>query len=223
MNKPAQNSELSDFEVRLQRLWKGTLLVGVVGGYALLISLLLVEHGWRAALLALFFVVLAQFLRYIANDVDRIGWRLSRQQDLGEGDNRTSQAQLRLLRVLIGLAQLVNVALIGQAYWLSGIVWAVPILLGLVFIEFLFSRIRKVNRRVDFAEASYGFRDRSMLRDGPRAGDSEEAKRAALERKLETLERLAESGQISQRAYEKARDKHRVRHVMRANDSRFES
>ncbi|MXY57288.1 MAG: hypothetical protein F4Y41_12995, partial [Gammaproteobacteria bacterium] len=65
MTSPAESTA----QIKLQRLWKGTLFVGIGGGYVLLVAMLFVYHGWRAALLALFLVGVSQFFRYIANDV----------------------------------------------------------------------------------------------------------------------------------------------------------
>ena len=100
----------SDIHVRLQRLWKGTLFVGITGGYVLIVSLLFIYHGWQA---------------------------------------------------------------------------------------------------------SYGFRDRGVFSDGPESvSPSDKAKKDKLERKLDRLREMAEKGQISQKAYEKTRDKYRIHDVM---------
>ena len=87
-----------------------------------------------------------------------------------------------------------------------------PMLLGLVLIEVLYSRIRSVNRRVEFEEASYGLKDRGPLTRGPDAMRA--SNQARLDRKLEELEALREQGLISRKSYEKARDKHRIRSVI---------
>lgn len=219
----AQNTaHFMDAETRLRRLWKGALLVGVAGGYVLLVSALLLQHSWQAALLAAFFVVVSQFLRYIASDVDRIGWQLSERKNEKQGAEAATQSegavryQARLFRGLVALAQLVNVALVVQAFALGGVLRAIATLLGLALIEVLFSRIRKVNREVTFEQASYGFSDRPLLHDGASAtGPWDEAANERLQRKLETLRQMAEAGEISQQAYQKARDKWLVRSVMR--------
>lgn len=202
----------SDVEVRLWRLWKGTLLVGVVGGYALLIALLLVEHGWRAGLLGLFFVVVAQFFRHIASDVDRIGWNLERDGGGGEKTPAVRQ-QVRLFWLLVGLAQILNLALVGQAFTLGGPVQALATLLALAFIEVLFSRIRQVNRRVEFQQASYGLGE-GPLQPNVKTGPWDEARLQRLNSRLERLKTMADAGEISQRAYRKERDKWRVQSVM---------
>ena len=202
----------SDVEVRLWRLWKGTLLVGVVGGYALLIALLLVEHGWRAGLLGLFFVVVAQFFRHIASDVDRIGWNLERGDDDGETAPAVRQ-QARLFWLLVGIAQILNLALIAQAFTLGGPVRALATLLALALIEVLFSRIRQVNRRVEFQQASYGLGE-GPLQPNTTTGPWDEARLQRLNSRLDRLKAMADAGEISQRAYRKERDKWRVQSVM---------
>ena len=208
MTSPAESTA----QIKLQRLWKGTLFVGIGGGYVLLVAMLFVYHGWRAALLALFLVGVSQFFRYIANDVDRIGWRMSNESSDEAVDETTKRYQRRMLVALAGLVQALNLVLVYQAYDLGDLRWMLPMLLGLVLIEVLYSRIRSVNRRIEFEEASYGFKDRGPLSSGPEAMRA--SNQARLDRKLEQLKALAEEGQISPKAYEKARDKHRVRSVM---------
>lgn len=211
----AAKQEFSEVEVRLWRLWKGTLLVGVVGGYAVLIALLLIQHEWQAALLGLAFVVVAQFFRYIANDVDRIGWGMEHRRG-NEADADQADAvrhQTRLFWLLVGLAQLLNLALVGQALALGGLGRALATLLGLAFVEVLFSRIRQVNRRVEFQQASYGLSE-GALHPNAKTGPWDEARLQRLNRRLERLKAMADAGEISQRAYRKERDKWRVRSVM---------
>lgn len=202
----------STAQVKLQRLWKGTLFVGIGGGYVLLVAMLFVYHGWRAALLALFLIGVSQFLRYIANDVDRIGWRMSNEPSDEETGETTKRYQRRMLVALTGLIQALNLALIYQAYHLGDLRWMLPMLLGLVLIEVLYSRVRSVNRRVEFEEASYGFKDRGPLTTGPEAMRA--SNQARLDRKLDELKALADEDLISRKAYEKARDKQRIRSVM---------
>ena len=207
MTQSVENSA----HIKLQRLWKGTLFVGIGGGYVLLVAMLFIYQGWRAALLALFVIGVAQFFRYIANDVDRIGWRMSNESDESVGET-TKRYQRRMLLTQAGLVQALNLALIYQAYHLGDLRWMLPTLVGLALIELLYSRIRSVNRRIEFEEASYGFKDRGPLSGGPGAAGA--SNRAALDRKLDQLRALADEGQISTKAYEKARDRHRVRSVM---------
>ena len=205
----------SDIQIRLRRLWKGTLFVGVAGSYALIVSLLFIYHGWRPALLALFLIALSQLFRYIANDVERIGWNMSNERQDQDIRASTRRYQVRMLYLLVGLAQLQNLALVYQAYLLASLRWTLGTVVGLIFIEILYSRIRTVNRRVEFQQASYGFRDKGLFSDGPESlSPSDKAKEDKLERKLDRLKEMAEQGQISQTAYEKARDRHRIHSVM---------
>ena len=206
-----------DTRLRLQRLAKGALFVGIAAGYTLLLALALVLHGWKAALLALFFVVVGQFFRHIASEADRIGWRLDAERDEAEAqaDSATQTYQRRMLWLFASLAQVPNVALVVQASLLSNLESAGIVAGSLLLIELLYLTVRRLNRQTAFREASYGFRDRSPLIDGPTALDtSRQHREAEVERKLAELGRMAEEGRISQKAYEKARDRHRVRVVM---------
>ena len=207
-----QETGRPDAEVRLQRLWKGTLLVGAVGAYALLLGLLFVQWGWPAALLALFLVAVAQFFRYIANDVDRIGWDLANRGS--PSSERTVRYQSRLLWLLFGLTQAVHVALVVQAALLGGADRALATLLALALVELLFALVRRANRRTAFEQASFGLEEPALA--GRRTGSSrwDDTQRAKLDRQLERLREMAEEGEISERAYKKARDRHLVRSVM---------
>ena len=204
----------NQLHTRLQRLWKGTLVVAITAGYLLILTLLLIHRDWKAALMALFLIVLAQFFRYIGDDVDRIGWQLSRQSGESERDEEANRRQKRMHRLLVGLTQLPNLALVGHGYWLGGQRWAIALAIGVVAIEFLHTRIRKVNRAVAFEQASFGFVERGLFEGPESIARLQETKERRVEERLSTLERMAEEGLISRKAYEKARDKARVRLVL---------
>src|SRR5262245_1279988 len=72
--------------VKLRRLLKGTLFVVISGIYIALAAVLIVNHGWRVALLAAFLVALGQLLRHVGNDVDRIGWLLGTKDVRGDAN-----------------------------------------------------------------------------------------------------------------------------------------
>lgn len=207
----------SEIRLRLQRLWKGTLFVGVGGAYIALLAAALILFGWQAALLAVFLVLLGQCFRYIANDIDRLGWAMGRDgPSKVEGSAATRRDQTRLLWILGILVLAPSAALIVQAQFLGGGRVALVVGVTLVFVEGLYMAIRRVNRRTAFQEASYGLRDRSLFSRGPdnmRALERTRAER--VERQLEQLEAMADDGRISRRAYEKARDKLRVDLVMK--------
>ena len=77
MNTKSREFDAERFALRLRRLWIGTLYIGIFAIYLLILGLLVVYYGWRPALLSLFLVGLIQLFRYVAFDVDRIGWQLS--------------------------------------------------------------------------------------------------------------------------------------------------
>lgn len=207
----------SEIRLRLQRLWKGTLFIGAGGAYIALLAGALILFGWQAALLAVFLVLLGQCFRYIANDIDRLGWAMVRDgPSKVEGSAATRRDQTRLLWILGILVLAPSVALIVQAQFLGGGRVALVVGVTLAFVEALYMAIRRVNRRTAFQEASYGLRDRSLFSRGPdnmRALERTRAER--VERQLEQLEAMADDGRISRRAYEKARDKLRVELVMK--------
>ena len=207
----------SEIRLRLQRLWKGTLFVGVGGAYIALLAGALILFGWQAALLAVFLVLLGQCFRYIANDIDRLGWAMGRDgPSKVEGSAATRRHQSRLLWILGILVLAPSAALIVQAQFLGGGRVALVVGVTLAFVEALYMAIRRVNRRTAFQEASYGLRDLSLFGRGPDSLRALSRTRAArVERQLEQLKAMADDGRISQRAYEKARDKLRVESVMK--------
>ncbi len=207
-----------DIRLRLQRLAKGALFVGIAAGYTLLLAWTLVFHSWKPALLALFFIVVGQFFRHIAGEADRIGWRLDVEPGTapeGQADANMRSYQRRMLWLFASLAQVPNVALVVQASLLSSLESAGIVAGSLLLIELLYLTVRRLNRQTAFREASYGFRDRNPVTGGPTPlNTSREQLSADVERKLDELRKMAEEGRISQKAYEKARDRHRVRAVM---------
>ena len=207
----------SEIRLRLQRLWKGTLFVGVGGAYVALLAGALILFGWQAALLAVFFVLLGQCFRYIANDIDRLGWSMARDgESKAEDSTATKRDQSRLLWLLAVLVLAPSAALIVQAQFLGGGRVALVVGVTVAFVEALYAAIRRVNRRTAFQEASFGLRDRSLFSRGPDAmralGRTREAR---VERQLGQLEAMADDGRISRRAYEKACDKLRVELVLK--------
>ena len=102
-----------------------------------------------------------------------------------------------------------------KRHFLAGAESAAVTAAFLLAIEALYLTVRRLNRQTAFREASYGFKDRGPLSGGPTPIDaSRERREAEVERKLAELRKMAEDGRISQRAYEKACDRHRVRVVM---------
>ncbi len=214
MNAAAPDESI---RLRLQRLAKGALFVGVAAGYTLLLALALVLHGWKPALLALFFIIVGQFFRHIASEADRIGWSLSaeRNEATPEADSSARSYQRRMLWLFASLAQMPNVALVAQATLLAGTESGAVTAASLLVIEALYLTVRRLNRRTAFREASYGFKDRGPFSGGATPIDaSRERREAEVERKLAELGRMAEDGRISHKAFETARDRHRVRVVM---------
>lgn len=204
----------TNFDIRLRRLWKGTLIVAISAGYVLLLTAILIGTDWRAALMALLLLIVSLFLRYIGNDIDRIGWHLARDGP-EQAPAPAVRNQRRMFWLLAALTQVPQLALVGYGYRIGEWRWVGIIAAVLVVVEVLYARIRRVNRQVAFAEASYGFREPGLLRGPDAAGGLAEAQERELARRLEALERLAEEGLISRKAYRKACDKLRIRHVLK--------
>ena len=204
--------------LRLQRLAKGALLVGIAAVYVLLLSLTLVTFGWQPALLAVFLVATGQCFRHIANEADRIGLTLASEGGPKPSDStgaRTRDYQRRMLAFFAALTQLPNAALAVQAFVLAGPPWSATVTGALLAIEALYLAVRRLNRRTAYGQASYGFRDLGPLSGGPAEfATARDLRAAEVERKLEELHGQVQAGRVSERAYKKACDRYRVRAVM---------
>lgn len=203
--------------LKLQRLWKGTLYVGAIACWLSLLAGALALGGWQALVAVVCVIGIGQFFRYLANDVDRIGWALSVKTPGGRAEP-AARYRKRIGRVLFVLLQCTNAALAALAYAYGGWVWAAAAVGVLIVAEFLYARIRAVNRQVQFEQASYGFRDRDPLVDGADLLNPDDYREhpplPSLDEKLATLREMAERGEISQAAYENVRDAKLVERVM---------
>lgn len=227
---PTEANDVSDAQsentylIKLRRLWKGTLYIGIVALYIAIpvASFLLIR--WQAALLVLALVGLSQLFRYVASEVDRIGWLIQTESLyddhaplFNEQAQGTNTLRRNLLTLLTCLVQLPSIALIIYVYGNIGVLWTVVCFFALVVIELMFQEIRRVNRKVAYREASYGFQERAMLTPGHH-DVTRKGQLAMLEDRLERLEALVDEGKISRESYEKARDKYWIRHVMESRE-----
>ena len=205
MNKKSKEINAEKLALRLRRLWMGTLYIGIFAVYTLLLGLLLVYYGWRPALLSLFLIGLIQLFRYVADDVDRIGWLLSQQNIEGEKEG-IIRHRTKLQYLLLTLILLLNLAIVYQVYLVSSWQQAIVLLIGLILVEMMFRQIRATNRQIDYESPLYGIKQPGPITTGPES--------SRLEEKLAELKQMAESGEISQKAYEKARDRELIKRVM---------
>lgn len=208
----------SPYLTKLRRLWKGTLYIGIAALYIAVVVLTLILIGWQAGLLAVGLVGLSQVFRYIASEVDRIGWVIRSQNDDEQEIGSTIKLRRRLFGLLTLLVQLPSIALVIYIYANIGLNWSVAFLFALIAVELLFQEIRRVNRKVAYREASYGFQDRSLLAASHQSGGPDEGRDATLNDRLDRLEELVDEGKITRKGYEKARDKYWIRHVMESRE-----
>ena len=214
----------NQYLTKLRRLWKGTLYIGIVTVYITVVvgSLLLI--AWQAGLFALGLVAVSQLFRYVASEVDRIGWLLQTHKNdderssLDEGQSHsTNKLRRNLLGLLTLLVQLPNIALIVYVFGYVGMLWSASCLIALALVELMFQEIRRMNRKVAYREASYGFQERSVLRSGHH-DVTPKGQEAMIEDRLNRLEALVDEGKISRESYEKARDKYWIRQVMNSRE-----
>lgn len=215
-SQPVENVYL----VRLRRLWKGTLYVCTTVIQIVVVTLSLVLLDWTAGLLILSLIVLSLVFRFVASEVDRIGWALS-VQATEESTNREAVVWRRTLLTLLLLAMHVPSVILIWYFWSNlGSNFGIGIVLLLLVGEVLYQEIRRINRKVSFRRASYGHHDGSLLFG--MAGTSNQANAVdedlVIARKLEKLQEMASNGMISQRAFEKARDRIRVNQVLESDD-----
>ena len=177
-------------------------------------------HGWKAALLSTSLILLSLALRFVADAVYRIGQDLSENVKSDSADKDSTLTFQRWLYVFtLALVYATCAGIVVQTYFLADEVWISSLLVSLIGVELAFIWIRQVNKQISFRQASYGLQDQAPfgLRASRRSElDTEKAER--LDRKIAELESLAEEGKISQRAFEKARDRHRIKDVMDRDD-----
>ena len=115
--------------------------------------------------------------------------------------------------VVLTVIHTLNLCLLGYL-WIT-LEWKLVVVAALVLliIEVCYLAIRTVNRQLGFGHASYGLPEHVDL---ARKRDLETRE---IERKLAVLKQMAEAGEISEKAYGKARDRYRVRLVMESTSA----
>lgn len=214
----SESAEHARYLIKLRLLWKGTLYITIATLYVAIIVGFFVLVDWRWSLLIVGFLTVSQLLRYVANEVDRIGWVLRESQEDPTGLAATKRFRAFLFVLLAVLVQVPNVGVFLSAYFVETSSVASYVLLALVFAEILFLEIRRMNRKVAFRQASYGAGEDALAASGLVPNVSDSLKDEELDDRLARLKELVDQGKISPKAYEKARDKYWVRRVMQSKD-----
>ncbi|NQZ07829.1 MAG: hypothetical protein HRT35_11765 [Algicola sp.] len=221
----SKEKSANDIALKLRTLYKGTLYIGIGGLYILLLGMMLVYVGFLGALLTCFLICLVQLFRYIAGDVDRLGWvmsnkNISSDSFSGAGD-ATQTYQSRMLMLLVGLIQIANLAIVYQCYVNSTAKWAGLALVAIVSVELMFKQIRKTNREIDYELASYGLKDRSPVHGAVISNARQPAKvvdktkaNDKIDSKLATLQALVDSGDVTESAFQEVKDRLLIERVM---------
>lgn len=210
----SQTSGNESFKL-MKRLWKGALHVLAVASYISLIIGMLVIGSWLAGFVTLGLVLLAQSLRYIASAMDRIAYSVANRRRSEESAQNSQVSPIFSAIFVWILIQGCNAAIALYALNLAGSQSLIRVLAALVFIEATYLGLRLVNRRISYEPASFGIADRNVLRTGPVPYENlAERERERIERSLQRLKEMADRGDISERAYLRARDKYLVRYVM---------
>ena len=207
----------------MKRLWKGALHVLAVASYISLIIGMLVIGSWLAGFVTLGLVLLAQSLRYIASAMDRIAYSISQKKHSGE-EATGSQLTPILSAIFVWiLIQGCNAAIALYASSLASSQSLFRVLAVLVFVEATYLVLRFVNRRIAYEPASFGIADRNVLHSGPDSYENfPSRKKERIERSLQRLKEMADRGDISERAYLRARDKYMVRYVMESKSDELD-
>ena len=206
----------TELKVRLLRLSKGVLLLGIAAAYLLYLLWMLLYVGWQQALFAALALLLVQGLRVVGNEVERIGWRLESQSEKPESEKSTSRLQKQLLALVVLVIQVINVVLVVQAYLLTDVNWTMGLVALFVFIELLFMAIRRINRTVSYDTAVYGGQDSIWFGvDSRSKTNAMDVRMKKLDEKLEMLDKMREEGKISSEAYRRAVDEYRVAEAMK--------
>lgn len=209
-----------DLDVKLRRLLKGTLYIAISSVYVAIVALVFLMHEWKAALLSGSLIAVSLILRFVSDEVYRIGQIITRNDDAETSQNGSVRGLQRWLYVLIlGLVYLFCVGLIAQTFVLANQTWLVSLVVSLIAVELAFVWIRQVNKQISFRQASYGLPERDPFGlHSSRPSELHIEKDDRLDRKLAELEALVKDGKISHLAFEKARDRHRIKNVMERDD-----
>ena len=211
---------IADLDVKLRRLLKGTLYIAIASVYVAIVALVFLMHWWKAALLSGSLIFVSLVLRYVADEVYRIGQIIAQDDESGNSVSGSIRGLQRWIYVLIlGLVYLACTGLVVQTYVLATQTWLASLVVALIGVELAFVWIRRLNKQISYRHASYG-----MQEGGPfgfpstRQSELGKEKDERLDRKIDELGSLVEEGKISQRAFEKARDKYRIDNVMDRDD-----
>ena len=199
---------------------KGTLYIVIASVYVAVVALLFLMHGWKAALLSASLILVSLVLRFLADAVYRIGQVLSNGDETeNPGTNSTLALQRWLYVFILGFVYLACIGLVAQTYVLANTVWLVSLIVALIVVELAFIWVHGINKQISFKEASYGLRDGDSIGfQSVRKSELRGEKDERLDRKIAELEALVKDGKISQRAFEKARDRYRINNVMERDD-----
>jgi hypothetical protein len=207
----------NDIALKLRKLWKGTIYIGISGIYILLLGMVLMFVGLKAALLTFFLIALVQLFRYVAGDVDRLGWVMENKEISGARED-TRKYQSKMLLLLFSLIQISNLLIIYQIYVISTEMWALIAFFSILAVELMFRQIRGLNHEIDYELASYGIKDRNPISSGANSPNIHEANSAevkdTLDKKLEALKSMVEHGEITKKAYEEVRDRELIKRIM---------
>jgi len=213
----SKEKSTNDIALKLRKLWKGTIYIGISGIYIFLLGMVLMFVGLKAALLTFFLIALVQLFRYVAGDVDRLGWVMENKEISGAQED-TRKYQSKMLLLLFSLIQLSNLAIIYQIHVISTKMWALFAFFGILAIELMFRQIRNLNHEIDYELASYGIKDRNPISDGansPMTHENNSAKaNDKIDKKLDTLKSMVENGDITEKAYEEVRDRELIKRIM---------
>jgi hypothetical protein len=213
----SKEKSTNDIALKLRKLWKGTIYIGISGIYIFLLGMVLMFVGLKAALLTFFLIALVQLFRYVAGDVDRLGWVMENKEISGAQDD-TRKYQSKMLLLLFSLIQLSNLAIIYQTHVISTKMWALFAFFGILAIELMFRQIRNLNHEIDYELASYGIKDRNPISGGansPMTHENNSAKaNDKIDKKLDTLKSMVENGDITEKAYEEVRDRELIKRIM---------
>jgi hypothetical protein len=213
----SKEKSTNDIALKLRKLWKGTIYIGISGIYIFLLGMVLMFVGLKAALLTFFFIALVQLFRYVAGDVDRLGWVMENKEISGAQED-TRKYQSKMLFLLFSLIQISNLVIIYQTYVISTKMWALFAFFGILAIELMFRKIRNLNHEIDYELASYGIKDRNPISSGANSPMTHEKNSVKandkIDNKLETLKSMVENGDITEKAYEEVRDRELIKRIM---------
>lgn len=141
------------YMLRLMNTVKWALYSLIYIVYLFTVGVVFVNGDWKSGMLALFAIIAIHPLRYLWDDANKAKFDLTNHPDYdAEKSSMVLSFQKRLVFVLSSVVYLCDIGFIVLTYFAVDQMWAAAVLGGLIAVELLHMRIRKMNKDLRTAE-----------------------------------------------------------------------